>query len=162
MTSQYKLDEKKLKSLITDHVHPATGRVVKFHIFYKNRKLQNLFIHNKPKVDTPADKLHHVVYQYTCENEGCNAPKYIGYTTCTLYSRFGGHTQSGSIMKHQRECHGVTGTIYRRNLLKSVVVLKKVSDKQKLISTEVLIKNESPALNSQEEGSDRILNIFKH
>ena len=44
-----------------------------------------------------------------------------------------------------------------------VIVLTKVSDRQKLILTKaVLIKNESPALNSQEEGADRILNIFKH
>ena len=163
MTSQYKSDENKLKSLIAQQVFPAIGKVVAFQIFYKNRKLRSLLIRNKPKIDTPVDKMHHVVYQYTCEDEGCNAPQYIGYTTCTLYNRFGSHTQSGSIMRHLREQHSVTGTIYRRKLLQSVKVLKAEVNKQKLILTEaVLIKDLRPALNSQEEGADKILNIFKH
>ena len=163
MTSHYKSDENKLKSLIAQQVFPAIGKVVNFQIFYKNRKLRSLLIRNKPKIDTPVDKMHHVVYQYTCKDEGCNAPKYIGYTTCTLYNRFGSHTQSGSIMRHLREQHSVTGTIYRRKLLQSVKVLKSEENKQKLILTEaVLIKDLRPTLNSQEEGADKILNIFKH
>ena len=47
------------------------------------------------------EKLHHVVYEYVCDQEGCNAPNYIGYTMCTLYDWFGMHAQNSSIYLNQ-------------------------------------------------------------
>ena len=88
---------------------------------------------------------------------------YIGYTTCSLYNRLGCHTQSGSIVSHLRETHGVSGTIPRRDLLASTTVLRSVMDKRKLVLSEAIhIKQDKPTLNAQNEGADKILNIFKH
>ena len=93
---------------------------------------------------------------------GCNSPLYIGYTTCTLYDRFGMHTQNGSIKKHLAEAHNIQ-RIPRRELLESTEVLATCNIKRKLVMTEaIFIKDMKPALNSQDEGCNRLLKIFKH
>ena len=73
-----------------------------FLIIAKSKKLGNLTIQNRIHRHTAIEKLHHVVHEYACDQEGCNAPKpnYIGYTSCTLYDRSGMHTQNGSIKRH--------------------------------------------------------------
>ena len=105
---------------------------------------------------------HHVVYQFQCNKEGCNAPdppRYIGYTTCTLADRFAQHV---SVKKHMTEAHGIT-RVNKRNLLECVTVMQQISDRRRLIMTEaMIIKEHKPTLNSQEEGSYRLLKIFKH
>ena len=166
MTSNYKTDEKKLKSLFSEHIHSVNeDSKVELVIFYKTKKLRSLFIKNKITPEVPLEKKHHVVYQYKCNREGCNTfnPTYIGYTTCTLYDRFGMHTQgSSSIKKHLTEAHSVT-RVARRDLLESVKVLKHITDKRQLIMTEaILIKELKPSLNTQAEGCSKILKIFKH
>ena len=68
-----------------------------------------------------------------------------------------------SIMSHLRETHGVSGTIHRRDLLASTSILRTVPDKRKLVLSEAIhIKVDKPSLNAQNEGADKILNIFKH
>ena len=160
MTQNYKTEEKKLQELFTKHVVPVADSVgVKLLIYYKQKKLSSLFIRNKECRANEKCNRHHVVYEYTCNEEGCNAPKYIGYTTCTLYERFAQHA---SIKKHMSEVHGVA-RIGRRALLESVTVLCSISDRRRLIMTEaMMIKQNKPQLNSQEEGSTRLLKIFKH
>ena len=117
MTSNYKAEEKKLHEIIEKHVKPTNSESsVKLTIYYRNRKLKDMIIKNKPKRTLDEQKRHHVVYQYSCNLAGCNAPQYIGYTTCTLYDRFGQHTQSGSIKKHRSEKHEILRTT-RRELL---------------------------------------------
>ena len=117
MNSNYKADEKILQNVIEKHVQPVNPEnSIKLVIFYRNRKLKDMLIRNKMQLDRSKDKRHHVVYQYTCNMAGCSAPQYIGYTTCTLYDRFGMHTQSGSIKKHLSEVHNIQRTP-RRELL---------------------------------------------
>ena len=106
---------------------------------------------------------HHVVYQYACNLPGCNPDtKYIGYTACSVWERFKMHTQTGSIKKHLKDSHSINKPS-RQELLDKTEILKTINDKRKLIITEaILIKNNKPLLNAQEEGADRLLKIFKH
>ena len=164
MTSNYKNDEKSLHNIIEKHVKPVKdNEKVKLIVFYRNKKLSKLFIKNKPITTIDASKEHHVVYQYTCDHESCNsANKYIGYTTTTLYQRFGCHTQNGSIKKHLTEEHAAT-SLRRSDLIKNTKVLHRDNRRRDLIFIEALyIKELSPTLNAQDEGCDRILKIFKH
>jgi len=164
MTSQYRSEEKRIKSIISDNIKPAIdGTKVKLIIYYKNRKLKDLIIKNRPHTNSELADRHGVVYQYYCSNVGCHPfQSYIGYTTCTLSDRFRMHAVNGSIKKHLVECHNYS-RVTKAELLNSIKVLRSCATKQELIMTEaVLIKQERPTLNSQEEGAERILKIFKH
>ena len=108
MSSNYKMEEKTLKKIVSDHVKPVDERDnIILRIYYKTKKLKLLFIHNKTANKDISDT-HRVVYQYSCHREGCNSSKYIGYTTCTVGERFRMHTQNGSIKNHLSACHDIT------------------------------------------------------
>ena len=112
--------------------------------------------------DDEFQLFHHVVYKYTCEKEGCNSLSYIGYTTCSLAEKFMMHTSTGSICKHLREKHQAK-RIPKTELLENTKILVWYPDKRRLIIAEaLLIKTGRPALNSQDEGSTRVLKIFIH
>jgi len=165
MTSSYKTEEKRLRKIIEDNVAAAhQDDKVSLIIYYKNRKLKNLLIKNKP-LSSPktTQNRDHVVYQYNCNLEGCSAGRsYIGYTTCSIWERFKMHTQTGSIVKHLAEQHAIHKPS-RKQLVDKVTILKSCKDKRDLIYTEaVLIKELRPQLNSQNEGCDRILKLFVH
>ena len=106
MTSNYKNEENKLTKVIRTHVQPASeNQVVKLNISNKAVRLCKLLIKNKTCLETdPAMQLH-VIYRYTCNNDGCISTSHVGYTTCTLRERFRTHTQKGSIIKHLRDAH---------------------------------------------------------
>lgn len=164
MTSNYRNEEKSLHNIIDKHVKPVRASdTVKLIIFYRNKKLSKLFIRNKPVTTIDASKEHHVVYQYTCDHQSCNSTnKYIGYTTTTLYQRFGCHTQSGSIRKHLTEEHAIT-SLRRNDLIQNTKVLHRDSRRRDLVFIEALyIKEHCPTLNAQDEGCDKILKVFKH
>ena len=60
------------------------------------------------------------------------------------------------------ETHGVL-RLKRRNLMEMTKVLRHETERKRLVMSEaVLIKEKKPSLNSQEEGCDRLLKIFKH
>ena len=125
----------------------------------------NLFIKNKIKTNASMGERDHVVYEWHCNRDGCSTinNSYIGMTTCSLKQRFSMHTQkSSSICKHLKETHN-TSKITTAELLQTVKILKSTEEKRDLIFTgAILIKNHNPTLNAQNEGSDRILKIFKH
>jgi hypothetical protein len=165
MSASYKSEEMQLQKIIKDNVSPVQDDDdLKLLIYYRNRKLRDLIISNKPKSSQPATSdRHHVVYQYTCTRDGCNSsPKYIGYTSTTVWERFGMHTQTGSIKKHLQDIHQID-RIPRKDLIKDVTILRSCPSKRDLMFTEaILIKSEKPSLNSQAEGCDRLLKLFKH
>ena len=100
-----------------------------------------------------------MVYQYTCSKAGChssNQNQYIGYTTGTLKERM---IQHQSIKKHHSNLH--KSKIGYKDILKDIKILCKKNNKQELVLAEaLLIKEMKPYLNSQEEGSTRILQVF--
>jgi len=165
MSSNYKLEEKRLKNIIDDNVTAVHDNdKVSLIIYYRNKKLKNLLISNKPKSTSNIADRHHVVYQYTCSLDGCNAvnSSYVGYTTCTIWERFKMHAQNGSILKHLSEQHAIPKPT-RKQLVDNVKILKSAPDRRDLIYTEaILIKDLKPQLNSQNEGCERLLKLFVH
>ena len=86
---------------------------------------------------------------------------YIGYTTCTVGERFKMHAQIGSIKKHLNEKHNIQ--VRKNDMVKNVEILGKSNNVSYLRMLEaVLIKDLKPNLNSQEEGCDKLLKVFKH
>ena len=163
MTSNYKTEEKKLRNLVDQHLSTIDpDSKIKLQIYYKAKKVSNLFLKNKVYQNEDPYQRHHVVYQYSCNRAGCTTSNYIGYTTCTLHERFKMHTQNGSVIKHLREKHNIQ-KILRKDILKDTTVLATCMDRRKLIMSEaVIIKEKRPTLNSQNEGSERIIKIFVH
>ena len=166
MTQNYKQDENQLKAIINSNIRPvAVNDRVKLIIYYKSRKLKNLFIkNNMHNSNQGVSSRHHCVYQYSCDQAGCNSSQtYIGHTTCSILARFRMHTQnSSSIKKHLQSSHQIQ-RISTNELLPNVKVLKYSSNKRDLLITEaLLIKSLKPSLNSQTEFSDKLLKIFIH
>lgn len=159
MTSNYKMEELQIKEIIDKNVKPTNSSdSIQLHIFYRNKKLKNLVIKNRYH---KPDSDHHVVYQYACDMGECNSLEtYIGYTESTLTERIRNHGQHGAIINHLQEKH----KIVRRktaDLLKNVKVIGRAPTKQELLLLEaLLIQQEKPSLNQQEEGRDRILKVF--
>ena len=166
MTPNYKQDETQLKSIMSKHTKPCDPtNKIKLIIYYKSKKLFNLFIKNNIHAKTSEiSRQHHVVYEYSCPRDGCNATqKYIGYTTCAVADRFRMHTQnSSSIKKHLMERHNIT-KVTTKELLINVNILRSTLDKRDLLFYEaLLVKQSKPTLNSQIEFSDKLLKVFRH
>ena len=164
MTSHFKNDEKNLRKIFTNHVQTlCPNDKANLVIYYKNRKVKNLFIRNRPQVEREISQDHHLVYQYTCTLGTCNGlNQYVGYTETTLYQRFGGHTQLGAIKEHMSGTHNIT-ELQRRELLSRTKVLIHGDNKRDLLFLEaLLIKETKLTLNKQTEFSRRLLHIFKH
>ena len=147
---------------MSNNVKPVdVNDTVSLRIYYKNKKLKNLFIRNKTSSSEISDR-HHVVYLYSCNREGCSSSTYIGYTTCTVAERFRMHTQNGSIKNHLMECHGENRTP-KKQLIECVSILFTSNSLGYLRMTEaILIKDMKPSLYSQDEGCDKLLKIFKY
>ena len=157
MTTNYKSEEKFFNSTISKYVQPTEeGNSINLHIYYKNKKLKNLFVRNS----SINSDVYSVVYKYTCQLEPCNGSHtYIGYTTTLLKQRLTSHTQQGSIQKHNSKVHNKKAKL--RELLENTQVLTKFSNKTDLhIAEALLIKSMTPSLNEQNEFSDRTLKIF--
>jgi len=165
MCSNYKIEEKQLRHIISNNIKPSVDdAVISLEIFYKNKKLRNLLIRNKPpKTNNDISERHGVVYRYTCNKEGCNASQtYIGYTACTISERFKMHAVTGSIKSHVVQAHNIN-KIPKTDLIQCVDILRQCSSRRELIMTEaILIKDMKPSLNSQQEGCERLLKVFKH
>ena len=156
MSPQYKQEEKNLRKILHNHVSaPATN--FELHIFYKNKKLSQLLIKNNIHPNTTNS---HVVYRYTCNKEECQPLQfYIGYTTTALKQRMTCHTQQGSIKDHHLTTHN--HRVRTAEIMQSTEVIFRSQEKHELIVAEaLLIKENSPPINSQREGETRVLQIF--
>ena len=156
MTENYKQVEKELQTVIRRNIQPANQRSeVQLLIYYRNRKLKELFIKNN---SNPSQEKYNVVYKYSCDQVQCNSVHacYIGYTTTTLKDRM---KQHASIKKHYREKHNqnITGS----QMLQNTTVIARYQNKQDLIIAEALyIKEERPIINTQTDDFNRTLTIF--
>ena len=108
MTSNYKVDERKLNSIFNNHITPvAETEIVKLPTYYSTRRLSYLITKIKLWKNPNKDMRNHVVYQFKCDMVECKFFTYIGYTTCSLYERFKMHTQTGFIIQHLRNGHNI-------------------------------------------------------
>ena len=78
-------DKNLLVSIIREHISSTNPeKTVKLQAYFKPTKLGSKFS-TRPRLEDPLMSSH-VVYQYSCPKDGCNA-SYIGYTTCELRRR---------------------------------------------------------------------------
>ena len=159
MSNNYKTEESKLKSIIRNNIQAVQDdHQVCLNIYYKSRKLKNLFIKNSP-VDLGLGERS--VYLYKCPYGQCNMSNfYVGYTECSLKSRFTNHAQNGSIKKHIQTYHCEV-KINTKELMKNVDIIYKANNKFELILAEsLMIKSKNPTINEQREFSTGILKVF--
>jgi len=129
---------------------------IRLNIYYKNKKLRNIFIKNNPH--KPSAEFN-VVYKYTCDQAPCTEAQqmyYVGHTTTTIKERFKQHS---SIKKHYRDHHqcNITG----KQMLPNVTILSKVNNKQDIAILEALfIRDLKPIINIQADDFNRTLKIF--
>ena len=155
MTENYEQYERNLKRIIHRNVKSSTNGKIEIHVFYRNRKLKNLFIKNntnKPELES------NLIYKYKCDKMPCTEVEtcYIGLTTVTVRERFKQHR---SIKKHFSDVHNehVTGSQMMRN----VSVIARCPHKQDLHILEALLFKEiNPSINRQTDDFNRTLKIF--
>ena len=59
------MEEKQLRDIIQRNLAPSDNNTkIKLHIYYRNKKLKNLIVHNRFH---KATEQFGVVYQYTCD-----------------------------------------------------------------------------------------------
>jgi hypothetical protein len=156
MSNSYKIIEKELQKIIKYSVKPTVPNGnIKLLIYYKNKKLKNIFIKNNTNKTTED---FNVVYKYTCEEAPCKEAQssYIGHTTTTIKERMKQHS---SIKKHYKETHNrnITGSEMAQN----VSILAKLNSKQELqILEALLIKQHRPFINIQTDDFNNTLKIF--
>ena len=164
MSSQYKQEEANLKKIISDYITPtdADDRI-QLNIFYKNKKLRNLFIKNNPHNNLNNNDVmekSRAVYMYECDKQECQpCTSYIGYTECTLKDRIRNHAQNGAIRSHNLEKHKLK--ITTNEIAQCTKVLRQLNTKEELtIAEAIYIKFHNPILNGQREGEVRVLPVF--
>lgn len=155
MTPNYKQTENEIKHILNSNTTAAKDNI-KLLIYYKNKKVRNLFIRNNCNTHRQE---HNVVYEYVCNEEHCSAvhTSYIGHTTTTIKERFKQHT---SIKKHFRDTHNknITGS----QMTPNVKIITACHNKEDLILLEaLLIKEHRPIINTQADDFNKILKIFK-
>ena len=115
---------------------------LKFRIYYKNKKIKNLFIKNN--IHKPFE-VSSVVYQYNCDQATCMVDKisYISHTTTTIKERF---KQQAYIKKHSIMVHELNET--GQEMTPNVTLIGRAVDKFELCILEaVLIKENNPVIN---------------
>ena len=160
MTQNYVQREDQLKAIIKNNTKATENMKIKFHIYYKNRKLKNLLLKNNPKERPTELETSHVVYQYTCPYPSCHAgDNYIGYTTNRLSHRCSEHEKNGSIRKHHETTHNNRPSL--DHILENTKILKRGKDWCELqIMESIIIKDKKPRINRQFANFKRYLNIF--
>ena len=159
MTSLYKQEERRIKEIITNNLKGKNDEKIKLLVYYKSKKVRDLFIKNNIH-NTPHEKKSHVVYSFSCKYEGCRPlTQYIGYTECVLADRMRNHAQNGAIIKHSIDAH--QHKLTTAQILEHTKILRHFTTKEELLIAEaLLIKDKEPLLNGQKEGEVRVLQIF--
>ena len=155
MSDKHKIEEREIQKIFKQHiVSNEEGKETKLNIYYKNRKLKNIFIRNS----TQNTSNHNVIYEYVCNKEPCNSAHtcYIGHTTVTIKERF---KQHASVKQHFQLIHksNITGS----QMLPNVNIINRSNNKNDLkILEALLIKEHNPVINRQVDDFNRTLKIF--
>ena len=133
-----KLEDVQLKKKHKNNVQPVErNQAVTLQIYYRNRILKSLLIwNNRNRSPLNIPESHHVVYQFTCNNEGCIfSNNYIGYTTCLLSERFRTHRSVRNLLSNSYHFYRVPIT----DLLQSGSILRRCSTKRYLKFAEAIL-----------------------
>ena len=151
MHSQYKNEEKAMKSIIYRNVKPTNQeKEIKLTIYYKSKKASNLVMKNNPRPDNDISKKRMVVYQFKCPYEGGCPHTYIGMTSMCLAKRISCHCQEGNIFHHITHAHRQNPT--KKEIENSFSIIGQTNDQTRLKFLEaLLIDIHKPTLNVTNE-----------
>jgi hypothetical protein len=163
MTSAHKTDERALKGIIHRNVQCLSDDdTLKVAVYYKDQKVSSLIMKNNPIKKMNKFQSTNVLYKFTCPNEDCKLQRnveYVGLTTTTLSRRLTCHLSSGGPKEHMNNIHNTTLT--RRLLEDNTSIIKQYHDATRLAVAEALLIRElSPAINSQTTGFARTLKLY--
>ena len=145
--SNFKSDSKKLKGIISRHVHPADqGKCVKLTTFYKPLKLSSMFSTRTRPAETERTCL---VYQFNCPEPSCHEVSYIGYTNQKLSTRVKQHrSRTSSIFKHFMDEHNDAPPLTNELVKSFNIIYSSHGDLMSVkIAEAILIKNNRPQIN---------------
>ena len=162
MNSNYKIDERVLKSIIKSNTRCTNENdKIKLIIYYKNQRTSNLIMKNSPGKDLSPLQRTNVVYQFTCIAENCEfqpSSKYIGCTVTTLSRRLTMHLGGGGPFTHMRDVHKTK--ISREQLVNQTKIISGNNDRNRLeILEALLIAKYRPSINNQATGIARTLHL---
>ena len=149
-SSAYKEDERVMRQIIHKNIKPTdSNNVVKFIIYYQNKKSSDLVLKNNTKAKDSL-QTSHIVYKYICNNGNCatHPSVYIGMSSMKLSKRLTYHLSSGAIKDHHRVAHN--SKLTRDELTDNTTILATNQDGRRLpILEAIFIKDISPNLNIQ-------------
>ena len=161
MNSQYKIDERVLKTIFHDKIKCTDQRnKLSLNIYYKNRKVSNLLMKNNVNASHEMLQMSNVVYKIKCPVGNCESPNpyYIGYTECTIAKRLTFHAQDGSPKQHCATKHNIV--VSRDKLIENTSIVITLPDVSRLKIYEALtILSTNPSLNRQHEIFNNVLKL---
>jgi hypothetical protein len=148
-------DQRFLTNIINDHLQPTPGVNLKLRMYYKPKRISNLFSN---RLSLPDYDKHGLVYNFSCPEDGCNA-SYIGYTANRLLVRMGQHKNKQSkIHSHLMEAHNKTPT---DDIFPHFKILYMDHSDYNVRTAEALfIKSSKPSINKQFKDMALTLHLF--
>ena len=157
----YKLDERVIKNILNNKIKSNCDSEIQIRIYYQGSKTCNLVMKNNLNPKPSGLSEANIIYKFECPELHGQATCYVGATQTTLSRRLTAHKQHGSICEHYLRFHGTKPT--REQLVENTVAIARAPDKQRLYITEaLLILNEKPIINKQQDGFPNILKLYSN
>ena len=134
MSQSYKVDERAIREIISSCVTCTdTEKDVVLIIYYKNKKVSNLFMKNNLQATHTKLKRTNVVYRFSCPEVDCRPLQvdYVGATTTTLSRRLTMHLADGAPKVHMHDKH--QRHLTRKDLTENTDIIMPCSDKKKTV-----------------------------
>ena len=151
-----KNDQKNINKIVNEHIKPKDqNKEIDITLYYRPKKIETYFS-TRPNKQTM--ERHNVVYQFTCNEESCNA-SYIGYTTNMLLTRAKQHKYAPSkINKHFNDAHQKSPT---NGMLENFNIIYQSNNEYDIrIAEAILIKKEMPDINIKYGEISNYIKIF--
>ena len=153
---RFNYENTRLKKIIQYHIKSKSNtKEIKLRCYYKPLKLSSMF---SERFSGTKENVNHVVYQFNCNKDGCNA-SYIGYTTNSLKLRVSQHRYRPSkIFEHFKNEQGTP----KPNLdISNFDILHRAGNFFELrLAESLLIKRHKPVINIKYNEMENFLNIF--
>ena len=155
MHTNYKLEERTIKSIINDNIICNDNYTVNIIFYYKNLRSSNLVIKNAPHFSLNDSEKHNLIYCFKCPSDHAQPTFYVGKTTTTLNQRMSQHK---SIQDHMSKYHNIKSTKLDR--LKNTTIIARENNRNRLSIKEALyIRHASPEINKQDDNFQRTLKL---
>ena len=153
----FKQDAKRLKSIFRQYISATDNSTISVQPYYKPKKLSSLF---STRARQPDDVRTNVVYQYSCNEAGCNAT-YIGHTTNALAARVRQHRyRQSSIHAHLQSDHQQAPPSYDQFIAQFKIMHSFPVTIDLKIAESLCIKTNNPFINIKYNELSSFLKLF--